>query len=88
MILSRPGRTNNLLVYPIPIPSQPRQHCSLSICTQEGLSVTRPSALGMSDPVIESQEIKETQEFPRIQNVEGGEEDERGEGSEGDDEKR
>ena len=49
---------------------------------------TRPSALGMSDPVIESQEIKETQEFPSIQNVEGGEEDERGEGSEGDDEKR
>ena len=42
----------------------------------------------MSDPVIESQEIKETQEFPSIQNVEGGEEDERGEGSEGDDEKR
>ena len=29
----------------------------------------------MSDPVIESQEIKETQEFPSIQNVEGGEED-------------
>ena len=27
----------------------------------------------MSDPVIESQEIKETQEFPSIQNVEGGE---------------
>ena len=44
----------------------------------------------MSDPVIESQEIKlkETQEFPSIQDVEGGEEDERGEGSEGDDEKR
>ena len=42
----------------------------------------------MSDPVIESQEIKETQKFPSIQNVEGGEEDERGEGSEGDDEKR
>ena len=49
---------------------------------------TRPSALGMSDPVMESQEIKETQEFPSIQNVEGGEEDERGGGSEGDDEKR
>ena len=49
---------------------------------------TRPSALGISDPVIESQEIKETQEFPSIQNVEGGEEDERGGGSEGDDEKR
>ena len=29
-------------------------------------SETRPSALGMSDPVIESQEIKETQEFPSI----------------------
>ena len=42
----------------------------------------------MLDPVIESQEIKETQEFPSIQNVEGGKEDERGEGSEGDDEKR
>ena len=28
--------------------------------------ITRPSALGMSDPVIESQEIKETQEFPSI----------------------
>ena len=42
----------------------------------------------MSDPVIESQEIKETQEFPSIQNVEGGEEDERGKWSEGDDEKR
>ena len=27
---------------------------------------TRPSALGMSDPVIESQEIKETPEFPSI----------------------
>ena len=26
----------------------------------------RPSALGMSDPVIESQEILETQEFPSI----------------------
>ena len=36
----------------------------------------------MSDPVIESEDIKETQ------NVEGGKEDERGEGSEGDDEKR
>ena len=27
---------------------------------------TRPSALGMSDPVIESQEILENQEFPSI----------------------
>ena len=27
---------------------------------------TRPSALGMSDQVIESQEFKETQEFPSI----------------------
>ena len=41
----------------------------------------------MSVKVIESQEIKETQQFPSIRNVEGGEEDERGEGSEGDDEK-
>ena len=55
---------------------------------QQKTEWTRPSALGMSNPVIESQEIKETQEFPSIQNVEGGEEDERGEGSEGDDEKR
>ena len=49
---------------------------------------TRPSALGMSDPVKYSQEIKETQEFSRIQNLQGGKEDERGEGSEGDDEKQ
>ena len=27
---------------------------------------TRPSALGMSDPVMESLEILETQEFPNI----------------------
>ena len=40
---------------------------------QAGLNQTRPSALGMSDPVIESKEIKETQEFPSI-HVEGGEE--------------
>ena len=46
-------------------------------------------ALCMSEPVlIESQEIKETQEFPSIQNVEGVEEDERGEGSEGEDQKQ
>ena len=36
--------------------------CEFCIKTER----TRPSALGMSDPVIESQEIKETQEFPSI----------------------
>ena len=41
----------------------------------------------MSNPVMESQEILETKELLSIL-IEGGEEDERGEGSEGDDEKR
>ena len=45
-----------------------------SILGMSLLNATRPSALGMSDPVIESQELKETQEFPSIQNIEGGEE--------------
>ena len=57
----------------------PQQYLTADMPHAESSAVvTRPSALGMSDPVIESQEIKETQEFPSIQNVEGGEEDERG----------
>ena len=63
-------------------------HLSISPAKKGKPQRTRPSTLGMSDPVIESQEIKETQEFPSIQNVEGGEEDERREGSERDDEKQ
>ena len=31
-----------------------------------GSFITRPSALGISDPVIESQEIKETQAFKML----------------------
>ena len=52
------------------------------MCRTEKNDSSKLSALGMSDPVIESEDIKETQ------NVEGAKEDERGEGSEGDDEKQ
>ena len=35
-------------------------------------SATRPSALGMSDPVMEFLEILETKEFPKIFKIGGG----------------